>query len=276
MAFCPETHQSVRYYQFSHIGSHAETVHGMFTRLGGQSQPPWTGLNTGHGVGDDPAAVSANHRLIAGALGVNLSNIVSPHQVHSAVVGVVEERDRGTVRAATDALVTSSPDVILMLRFADCVPILFYDPVRRVAGLAHAGWRGTVSGIARETVQTMISAFGCRAKDVMAGVGPSIGPGCYEVGDDVAQAVRQSMPGADGLLALQPNGRWHLDLWEANARQLTEAGVLHTEVARVCTACRTDEWFSHRAEHGRTGRWSALIGLREGRAMRGNRMGVRR
>jgi YfiH family protein len=162
----------------------------------------------------------------------------------------------------TDALITSSRGVTLMLRFADCVPVLLYDPVRRVAGLAHAGWRGTVSGIARKTVQRMVSHYGCRPEDVLAGVGPSIGPCCYEVGEDVAEAVRDSMPESDDLLNARSQDRWHLDLWRANVRQLAESGVLDIEIAGTCTACRTDEWYSHRAEHGRTGRWGALLGLR--------------
>jgi len=256
--------QDVVYYQFDRFGPNGQVVvHGCFTRLGGVSRPPWQSLNTGHGVGDDLDHVRENHERICRALGIQRSQIVSPHQVHSAVVRVVDGRDRGTVKEGTDALVTDEAGVYLMLRFADCVPVLFYDPVRRAVGLAHAGWRGTVACIARATVQRMVEAFGCHPADIRAGVGASIGPCCYEVGDEVVSAVREAFPDAPHLLQRQANGRWHFDLWAANQYQLAQAGLTCVEVSGLCTACRTDEWFSHRAEKGRTGRLGAVIGLRE-------------
>jgi YfiH family protein len=214
-------------------------------------------------VGDDPDHVRENHERICSALDIQRSALVSPHQVHSAVVRVVSERDRGRVCAQTDALVTASPGVYLMLRFADCVPVLFYDPVRHAVGLAHAGWRGTVACIARATVQKMVDAFGCRPAEIRAGIGPSIGPCCYEVGAEVVDVVREAFPEAPHLVRPKAGGRWHLDLWEANSYQLASEGLADVEVAGLCTACRTDEWFSHRAERGRTGRLGAVIGLRE-------------
>jgi YfiH family protein len=220
-------------------------------------------LNTGHTVGDNLEHVRENHERICKALGIRCREMVSPHQVHSATVQVVGAGDRGRVCEGTDALVTDTPGVYLMLRFADCVPVLFYDPVRRAVGLAHAGWRGTVACIARETVRRMVDVFGCRPADIRAGIGASIGPCCYEVGDEVVDAVRAVFPDAPHLLSHQGSGRWHLDLWAANRYQLGLEGVTEIEVAGLCTACRTDEWFSHRAEKGRTGRLGAVIGLRE-------------
>lgn len=258
------TYRSLVYYQFPSFGDCAGLKHGVFTRLGGHSQPPWDSLNTGHTVGDDLDAVEANHDLIFEALGVRREDVVSPHQVHSTTVRVVDERDRGQVCPETDALITAVPDVVLMLRFADCVPVLFRDPIRRVVGLAHAGWRGTVGGMAGAAVQAMVDEFGCDPADILAGVGPSIGPCCYEVGPEVAEAVSSAFPDVAGLLEPRANGRWHLDLWAVNRRQLAAAGVQSIEVAGMCTACRTDEWFSHRAEQGKTGRLGALISLREG------------
>ena len=262
------TSGSVVYYQFHSLADVAGLAHGAFTRLGGASRAPWDGLNTGHTVGDDDAAVEHNHRLIADALGVARSDVVSPHQVHGTAVAVVTERDRGRVIPQTDALVTRSPNVPLMLRFADCAPLFFYDPVQRAVGLAHAGWRGTVAGVGRATVEAMVGSFGSRPGDLLAGIGPAIGVCCYEVGEDVAQEACEAFPSTGqpedrGPLASEPNGRWHLDLWAANRRQLEESGVRQIEVAGTCTSCHTEEWFSHRAEKGRTGRWGAAIGLRE-------------
>jgi YfiH family protein len=257
------TYRSLVYYQFQSLTLHGDLAHGIFTRLGGYSQPPFAALNTGHTVGDDPEAVRANHRLIYEALGVGADDVVSPYQVHGTTVRAVEERDKGQILYGTDALVTATPGVYLMLRFADCVPVMFYDPVRHAAGLAHAGWRGTVAGVARVAVQAMVDAFGCRLADIRCGIGPAIGPCCYEVGDNVTAAVRQMFPdAADRFLLAQGNGRFHLDLWAANRRQLAKAGVRCVDTAGICTACHTDEWYSYRAEEGKTGRIGALIGLR--------------
>lgn len=253
------TFRSLAYYQFEALIP--GTVHGMFTRLGGHSRPPWASLNTGGSVGDDPAAVEANHRLTCQALGLDVEDLVSCVQVHGAEVGVVDERDRGTARPGTDALITAAPGLWLMLRFADCTPVLLHDPVRRVVGLAHGGWRGIAAGVARKTVAAMRDAYGCRPADLIAGVGPAIGPCCYEVGEDVAEAIGQAFPAAPSLLSPRANGRWHLDLWSAARLQLARAGVRQVHVSGVCTACHTKEWYSHRAERGRTGRHAVLIGL---------------
>jgi YfiH family protein len=257
-----KTFQSLSYYQFDGW-EHADAVHGLFTRLGGHSLPPWASLNTGHTVGDDLQAVAANHQSICQALDIQLDQIVSPHQVHSAKTAVVGKPDTGHVIPETDALITQVRGVFLMLRFADCVPVMLFDPVQGAVGLAHAGWRGTVAGIAGTVVLDMQAAFGCRPADIVAGIGPSIGPCCYEVGADVAEVVQRAFPEWSDLLQPRANGHWHLDLWEANRRQLLQAGVRAVQVAEMCTACCTKEWFSHRAERGKTGRWGALIGLRE-------------
>lgn len=258
------THGPLVYYRFGSLSARDGLVHGMFTRLGGRSQSPWQSLNTGHTVGDDPAAVETNHRAICEALGVEEEQLVSPHQVHGRSVVPVGPADCGQVIDCADALITDVPGVVLMLRFADCVPVWLYDPRARAAGLAHAGWRGTVAGVATAAVGAMRDSFGCQPCDLIAGIGPSIGPCCYEVGPDVAGAVERAFAGKPEAY-LEPRGpdKWQLDLWAAIRQQLHEAGVAQIEVARLCTACHTEEWFSHRAEHGRTGRMGALIALQE-------------
>lgn len=258
------TYGPLIYYRFHSLPSGDGLVHGMFTRLGGHSRPPWQSLNTGHTVGDVPAAVEANHRAICKALGVEMAQLVSPHQVHSARVAAVGPADRGQVIADADALITDAPGVPLMLRFADCAPVWLYDPRQRAIGLAHAGWRGTVAGIVLASVRGMQATFGCRPRDLIAAIGPSIGPCCYEVGVDVARAVEEAFAGETRpYLESRGAGRWHLDLWAAVCQQLVQVGVQQIEVARLCTACNTHEWFSHRAELGRTGRMGALIALQE-------------
>ena len=251
------------YYQFESLerfGKRGKLQHGVFTRLGGVSAPPFATLNTGHTVGDDPAAVAENYRRICGALGVDATSIASGYQVHGVDVAVIGPQDSGHVRPSTDVLVTNQPNIPLMQRFADCTPLVLYDPVRRALGLAHAGWRGTVRRVAIEAVRAMGRAFGCRPADIVAGVGPSIGPCCYEIGQ-VAGQIRKAFPNGDRWLVVQRSGAVHLDLWSANLQHLQAMGIRQVEVAGLCTACHTEEFFSHRAERGHTGRFGVLAML---------------
>ncbi|MEE8390920.1 MAG: peptidoglycan editing factor PgeF [Anaerolineae bacterium] len=247
-------------YRFRGPGGIAGLNHAVLTRIGGVSQEPYATLNLGHTVGDDLSAVEENHRRALGLLGLKPKRVVSPYQVHGARVGVVGRAHLGTVQPATDALVTAVPSVPLLMRFGDCTPILFFDPARRVVGMAHAGWRGVVAGSVGETVRTMVERLGCDPTDIWAGIGPTIGPCCYEVGVKVVEAVEAVCPpGAD--VVHRVNGRVHLDLPAAVQAQLGAAGVERVEDAGLCTACRVDEFFSHRAEHGRTGRFGVVMEL---------------
>jgi YfiH family protein len=250
----------VVFYRFEGLAGEPGLDHALFTRRGGVSRPPWATLNLGHTVGDELAAVRVNHRRALGALGWRQEDVASAYQVHGARVGVVGPADQGRAHPETDALVTAQAGAVLMLRFADCVPVLFYDRRRRAIGLAHAGWRGLPAGVLPATVRTLGEAFGCRPADLWAGIGPSIGPCCYEVGQEVVEQVRAAVNGSEPFR--WENGRLHLDLWAAVRSQLVKVGVGQIEVAKLCTACHTDDWFSHRAERGKTGRFGVVIGLR--------------
>ena len=253
-------HDGVVFYRFERLANESSLDHAIFTRRGGVSLSPFASLNVGHTVGDDLRAVAVNHRRALAALGWRRRDVATCYQVHAARVGVVGPEDRGNVSPRTDALVTAAAELVLMLRFADCVPVLFYDGQRRVIGLAHAGWRGVTAGVVPTTVKTLVRAFGCRPADLWAGVGPSIGACCYQVGQEVVEQVGGVLDA--GALFHRVNGRAHLDLWAAVQRQLVEVGLRQIDVAELCTACDTDEWFSHRAEGGRTGRFGVVIGLR--------------
>ena len=244
------------------LAPHAEVQHAIFTRLGGQSQGAFRSLNVGSLVGDDPAVVHANHELIWASLSLQAAAAVTARQVHGARVGVVGRSDGGSVVPSTDALISAEPGVALLLRFADCVPLVLYDPRRQAIGLAHAGWRGTVAGVVPNTVAALQSAFGCHPADLIAGVGPAIGPCCYEVGPDVVAEVEGVFGKGTALLSAQPDRAVHLDLPAAVHRQLQLCGLVQIEHSGLCTSCRTDEFFSHRAEHGRTGRFAAVVALR--------------
>jgi YfiH family protein len=256
-------------YRFEQLNGDPALIHAIFTRLGGISTPPYESLNLGHSVGDDPIAVETNHARVYQALEIPRSQVVTCHLTHGDDTFVVEAADGGRVVGRGDAMVTADAGLFLGMRFADCVPILLHDPVRRAVGLAHAGWRGTVQNVAGSAVQTMINDLGCSPKSIRAMIGPSIGPCCYQVGEDVIRAgetivTRKSASGSDMQLFSRRNGQHaHFDLWEANRRQLEAAGVDQVMIAGLCTACRTDHFFSHRAERGRTGRFGVVIGYRE-------------
>jgi len=256
-------------YRFAALERFPGLVHGVTTRLGGVSAPPFASLNLSFAVGDDPGAVRCNRQRLAETLGVPVQATVTAHQVHGTTVRLVTATEAGagaldpaTSLPASDALITTTPGLYLTQRYADCLPMLFYDPRRRAAGLAHAGWRGTLAGIAGKTVMAMIAAFQTHPADLWVGLGPAIGPCCYEVGADVIAAAAAA--GQSAALRPQGNGRVHFDLWAANRDQLRAAGVPDTQIldSHLCTACHTNAFYSHRAEGGRTGRFGALLGIR--------------
>jgi hypothetical protein len=235
--------------------------HAVFTRLGGASQAPFATLNVGGSVGDDEQAVAENHRRIYAALDLGAGQVVTARQVHGNHVAVVDGRQAGTFVPNTDGLVTATPGLGLLLRFADCQPILLYDPEHHALGLAHAGWRGVAQGIARRAVETMQDAFGSRPAALLAGLGPAVGSCCYTVGHEVAAAMGYVLPDWQEAMELEGEDHWRLDLSVANAQLLAAAGVTHIEQAGMCTSCRNDEFFSHRADEGRTGRFAAVACL---------------
>ncbi|NDJ79272.1 MAG: peptidoglycan editing factor PgeF [Chloroflexi bacterium] len=250
------------YYRFDQWAAGEPLTHGVFTRLGGVSATPWGSLNMGGTVGDAPEAVQENHRRAYAVLGLDGARACTVWQVHSADTVVVRGRvphRRWLARA--DGMVTDQPGLPLTMRFADCTPILFYDPVQHVMGIAHAGWRGTVAGAGISTLHTLQTAFGSRPQDVQAGIGPSIGPERYQVGEEVVEEVKVAFGQLDGLIRRADDGSAYLDLWASNRLALERAGVEQIEVAGICTATRTDEWYSHRAEAGRTGRFGVVMAL---------------
>ncbi len=184
--------------------------------------------------------------------------------MHSAEV-VCADRPRMPDRPylKADAILTDRPGVSLFMRFADCVPIFLYDPIRRVVGLVHAGWAGTVNKIARETIHTMKTRYGCQPKHIIAAIGPSTGPDHYTIGPDVEIQVQAAFGEGSKSLLQKNDHAVQFDLWTANRMILEEAGICQIEIARICTACHLDDWYSHRGERGKTGRFGALIGLNQ-------------
>jgi len=248
----------LRFYQFDSL----MVRHAVFTRHGGVSPKPWSSLNLGGTVGDEIERVRKNRFLSFHAMGCEPASIFDVWQVHSAdAVCAVAPRKMDEPYQKADIILTDKPEVTLFMRFADCVPIMVHDPVKGVIGVSHAGWMGTVRDVAGATVTTMRERYGSRPSNVIACIGPSIGPDHYEVGEDVITRARQLFGKDSDQVLLSIGERLHFDLWKANHYLLARAGVEKIELAGICTACHTDDWFSHRAEKGKTGRFGALISL---------------
>lgn len=249
------------YYTFA-MWAHTPFKHGIFTRHGGVSTTPWDALNLGGTVGDAVEAVAENHRRMYQTLDVNQKRVCTVWQVHGADTVIANEPipNRKWLNRA-DGMVTNQPGTPLAMRFADCVPLLFYDSSKEVIGVAHAGWRGTLGGAQLSVIDTMREAFGCNPADIQVGIGPSIGPDHYQVGEEVVEAASALFDDLTGVIRRAEDGSAYLNLWEANRRILEKAGVGEIEVAELCTATHTDEFFSHRAEKGKTGRFGAVVSL---------------
>jgi polyphenol oxidase len=221
-------------------------------------------LETGH------KHVRSNRKLICKSMGLTLDDWVNARQQHTDHIERVylDDRGRGAHSSedcfpGTDGLVTNEPGILLAAFFADCVPLLMLDPRNRAVGVIHAGWKGTAQKIAAKGVKKMADEFGTQPDDVLIGIGPAIGPCCYEVDEPVIQQFPADLFG-DCLLPAKQEGKAFLDLAEANRYQLILAGVRpeHIETMALCTCCHTDWFFSHRKENGRTGRLAAVIALR--------------
>ncbi len=293
----------VRYVQFGHFLQFPDLIHASFTRLGGYSKTPFWGLNVAYSSGDDFDNVIRNRFLALKALQIQTYPCATLWMVHGAEVATlgadtwddwctdwshrsyrVDQYEliwTTKPRRKADALITRHSGVALAMSSADCAPLMFYDPVESVIGIAHAGWRGTARGIAAATIDAMGEQFGSHPNNVRAGIGPSIGPCCYEVtgelqryfmgqqefdpiptGVSYRKLIRASavfavkrMPDRDSL---------RLDLWETNRNQLLMAGVLpeHIESSEICTSCEKKRFFSHRGEHGKAGRFPSILALR--------------
>jgi YfiH family protein len=252
----------LKYYEFESL--HQLGIrHGFYTRLGGVSPEPFASLNMATTVGDSSENVLENLRRMFETQELDLESRYDGWQVHSSTCICVEyPRDVRSRAIRTDGLITSNPEVTLVMRFGDCVPVVLYDPVQRVVGIYHAGWMGTVKKIAKNMVRTMEAVYGCNPGDLYAGIGPSIGPDHFEVREDVSsQFEKVFADDADALIQKQA-GRTTIDLWKANQLTLEAAGVKRIDIMEICTVCNRHEWFSHRGDRGRTGRFGAMITLK--------------
>jgi len=254
--------ENIKYFIFDSLVDEP-VIQAIFTWRGGVSPSPWATLNLGATVGDEFSRVIENRKRAFSAIGCSYDSVFDVWQVHSAeVVCTDKPKSPQTPHLQADVIITDKPGVTLLMRFADCVPIFLYDPKRRVVGLAHAGWQGTVLKTVQAAVKTMQAQYQCHPADILAGIGPSIAKHHYQVGEDVISKVEMAFGKDSNFILSHQDGAVQLDLWEANRLILEEAGIRYIEVAGICTACQLDDWFSHRGENGKTGRFGGLIHLK--------------
>jgi len=271
----------VSFFEFPKLSGVSGTLHGIFTRKNGKSTGPYRSLNVGFGVGDDDRRVIENRKIISRC--INEKDLVYLDQVHGKQIVVFAKEheyykvvetsdgleskqwkilDRPTDipgkdserRFQADAMVTNVPKKYLVIQVADCQSVMVCDPVRKVVANVHAGWRGSINNIIGRTLAVMDKSFGCRPRDMIAGVGPSLGPCCAEFIN-----YEKEIPEAFWKYKNDTN---HFDFWSISRDQLCEAGVLpeNVDLSRMCTKCDPSRFFSFRGE-GITGRFATLIGL---------------
>jgi hypothetical protein len=253
---------------FPRLGHPTLVRHALSTRLGGVSRGFHQSLNISFKVSDDSLRVDQNRRLLSQSLEMDLNQAIGLIQIHSDKVLKLEKENlplRGGPLGEADAIITNLPGVPIYILVADCLPILFYDQTHKAIGLAHAGWRGTVAQIGVKTLLAMSEAYGTTPSEVKVVLGPAIGPCCYEVGTDVKDKFAV-FNYAGEILEQSGKANWKLNVPEANARQLLEAGVLEDRLIRsnLCTVNHIDLFYSHRAEAGpgqSTGRFGAFMML---------------
>jgi|LSQX01.2.fsa_nt_gb YfiH family protein len=258
--------------RFSCLSQYEDIFHFITTRHGGCSKAPFHSFNLASHVGDREENVLKNRVRLARSLDIAVENFFYTSQEHGSRVFLIDDEIvfqnsnniSGTI-PVSDALITDCKGICLLVFVADCVPVLLFDCRKKVIGLVHAGWKGTVSLISGKTVQLMQSHYGCRAQDIICAIGPSIGPCCYEVRSEVINKVRECFPEGLNLIHSSSSNNKHLfNLWQANKIQLLSCGIFeeHIETASMCTSCHSDLFFSSRKENKHTGRFAAGIMLR--------------
>ena len=263
---------AVAYLTFPSLEKYSFINHAFSTRIGGVSSDEFTSMNLGWSRGDKEENVAKNYRRFCDAVGVEYETLVASKQDHGDYVLRVNRDDLGlgisknhTIESV-DALITNDPEVTLVTYFADCTPIFFLDPNKKVVALAHAGWRGTANKICKNVIDKMKNEFKSDAKDIICGVGPAIGQCCFEVDEEVCQKFKklEKEVGGQFIENLSIDGKYMIDLLEANKKILMHNGVQeeNISVSDLCTKCNSDLLISHRQTNGKRGTMVAMIQIK--------------
>ena len=245
--------------------------HCFSTRNGGVSQKDYQSLNLGLHVNDDQNNVVENRKIIADLMSSSLDQLVAGEQVHGTNIKVVKEKDKGrgafnyeTSFPQTDALITDRRNILLSSYYADCTPLFFLAPDIPAVALAHAGWRGTVNQIGQKTALKLQEVYGAKLNELLVGIGPHIGPCCYQVDQKVIEPLADSSKDWKRAVTEDGNNKWKLDLTKINKIQLEEIGIRSQNIIKsnLCTSCNPDVFYSYRRDRGTTGRMASLIKLR--------------
>ena len=249
----------IHYFTFQTL-TNPDIIHAVLGRSGGVSPYPYKSLNMSTSTGDSKTNVAANVTIVYNALNLSTDTLNTVHQVHGQRTFTVDNQLVGNSTKA-DALITKTKGMSLLMNFADCAPLLIYDPYVHAIGLGHAGWRGTLAGIARSMINAMRTQFGCKPQNLIAAIGPCITADRYIVDDDVANLFHDAYPDTDDIVLLR-NDSIHLDLVKANIHSLTASGIQSIETSGYCTSKHNANFFSHRVEGKHSGRFSTIMSLK--------------
>ena len=260
----------LKYIKFPKIDALGITNHAFSTRLGGVSTGIFSSMNLSFNRGDERENVLENYKRLCDAENISTENLVLSCQTHTNNVKIVTREHCGTgitkpSFSDVDGLITNERQVALVTQYADCTPLVFCDPVKKVIATSHAGWRGTVKEIGKVTVEKMCSHFGCEPQDIIVGLGPSIDKCCYEVDDPVFNEFKKlEYLDLESIFSAKGGGKYMLNLVEANRQILINAGILphNIDCSDICTCCNSDSLHSHRASKGQRGNLALIIELK--------------
>lgn len=257
--------QDFKYLTFPSLEKHEHLFHCFTTRLGGVSEGQFASMNLGFGTGDKEENVSENYKIMAEKLNIKIEDIVETDQTHTNNIRYVTEKDKGRAMKEpdytnVDGLFTDKKNIALMTFHADCTPLFFYDPIKEVIGMAHAGWRGTLQNIAGEMVKAFINDFNCDAANIKSVIGPSLGSCCFEVDKDVADMFISADKKYKDFMKIKGE-KYHFDLWEINKYNMIKEGMKESniEISGLCSKCHNDLLFSHRGQKGKRGLMCGII-----------------
>lgn len=261
--------ENIEYLTSPRLDSFNDILHCFTTKIGGVSKGCYESLNLGLGTDDDLQNVISNYHILAKNIGIKAEDFVTSFQTHTKNIRIVTSNDKG--KGVTqkrdyrdvDGLITNEKNIALVTTHADCVPIFFYDPVKKVVAVAHSGWKGTLYKIAEEMIKKFVHDFNSNASDILVSIGPSLCQDCFEVDADVKDLFLNENQNYEKFM-YHIGEKSYIDLWAINEYILINNGVKKENIdnMNICTKCNMDKFFSHRGQKGKRGIMAAVIMLK--------------